>query len=136
MLDKTILQNKNLLNQFRSNNLINQESYFTSEDHDNNNLKPQFDNPNDEDEYNHNNKNFENNFVQNDLKNNTFNSDKNQKKYQNSNNSSEKETKSETKYFNKVVEETKKNDFLYCSYIDQFDKMWVKNNLSKHICDN
>ena len=31
-------------------------------------------------------------------------------------------------YFENLVKETKQNDFLYCPYLDQFDKIWVQNN--------
>jgi hypothetical protein len=34
-------------------------------------------------------------------------------------------------YFDNLVKETKKNDFLYCPYLDQFDKLWVQNNCKK-----
>jgi hypothetical protein len=44
------------------------------------------------------------------------------------------ETKGERKkpnYFDQLIDETKQNDFLYCPYLDQFDKIWVQNNCKK-----
>ena len=35
-------------------------------------------------------------------------------------------------YFNNVIQETLNNDNLYCSYLDYFDKIWMKNKSSKH----
>ena len=41
------------------------------------------------------------------------------------------ETDNETNaYFKDVVDNTIKNDSLYCSYLDYFDKMWMKNKIS------
>jgi capsule polysaccharide export protein KpsC/LpsZ len=34
----------------------------------------------------------------------------------------------ENKYFENVIDSTLKNQSLYCSYLDYFDKMWMSNN--------
>jgi hypothetical protein len=45
------------------------------------------------------------------------------------------ETKKD-KYFNKIIKETLENESLYCSFLDYFDKMSIKNKFSKNINSN
>jgi hypothetical protein len=42
-------------------------------------------------------------------------------------NKNESENTSQNNYFKKVINETTEGD-LYCSYLDSFDKMWIKNS--------
>jgi hypothetical protein len=37
----------------------------------------------------------------------------------------------ENKYFENVIDSTLKNQNLYCSYLDYFDKMWMGNKIQK-----
>jgi hypothetical protein len=41
----------------------------------------------------------------------------------------ENKNKKKENYFKSLVDETMKNDSLYCSYLDYFDKIWAKNNI-------
>jgi hypothetical protein len=45
----------------------------------------------------------------------------------------DKENKLNSSYFKSIYEDTLKNDSLYCSYLDTFDKFWVKNSKDKLI---
>lgn len=45
------------------------------------------------------------------------------------NNNIPKNDKKKDKYFNNLVKETLKHEGLYCSYLDQFDKIWLNNNV-------
>lgn len=46
-------------------------------------------------------------------------------------NESEKSKSNSKGYFKSVIDETKNNASIYCSYLDHFDKMWMSNSKFK-----
>jgi hypothetical protein len=50
--------------------------------------------------------------------------------YKESDKNKEKEKKG---YFKELINDTIKNEYLYSGYLDQFDKIWMNNNVNNHI---
>jgi hypothetical protein len=98
--DKDVIENQKILDEFNKNQLIKKQIHFCIDDKE---LHVMSDDKDEEEE---------------DTNKNIFSQ----------NNQENKENYSNKGYFKSIMEETMKNDSLYCSYLDSFDKMWIKNS--------